>query len=118
MDPPCTDSACSRVIPFGNCRLLRCRSSCPILLYRDKPEVPLESSPRRRNPQPLGFRFHLPQLFPLLSTQRIQVGHTSKIRKAAFHEIANRLDAKPQTKSNSHEKRDHELDRPTIVHVD
>ena len=37
---------CDRVIPIGNCRHLRCCSSCPALLNRDKPEVRPESTPR------------------------------------------------------------------------
>jgi hypothetical protein len=49
---------------------------------------------------------------------RVRVGHTGKIRKAAFHKSTDRLDAKPQMKSNSHNKRSHKLDRPTVVHVD
>ena len=68
------------------------------------------------DPQLLGFRF--PQLFPLLSTKRVLVGHAGKFRKAAFYKITHSADAYPHVISKSDQKRCHKLGRPAIVHGD
>jgi hypothetical protein len=64
----------------------------------------------------IAFRF--PQLFPLLSTQRVLVGHTGKFRKAEFQKITHGANAYPHVISKSDKKRCHRLDWPAIIHAD
>jgi hypothetical protein len=63
----------------------------------------------------LGCRFGFPQLFPLLSTKRVLVGHAGKFRKAAFRKIIHSADANPHVMSKSGKKRCNKLDRPRFI---
>jgi hypothetical protein len=63
-------------------------------------------------------RFRFPQLFPLLSTKRVLVGHVGKFGKAAFYKISHSADPYPHVIPKSDEERCHKLDRPAIVHGD
>lgn len=66
----------------------------------------------------LAFCLHFPQLFPLLSTNRTLVGHTSKFCKSAFKKIIHSMDGFRNLTSKGDHKRSQKWDRLTLLRGD